>query len=105
MLRSAPFLRIVAASLLTVAAAIAAPEKIKVLIVDGQNNHAWATTTPLLKCILENAGRFTVDVSTTPPSKARPPVLAKDATPEQKSAHELKLKAYATEESDYKPRQ
>ncbi len=104
MLRSAPFLRIIAASLLTVAAAIAAPEKIKVLIVDGQNNHAWATTTPLLKCILENAGRFTVDVSTTPPSKARPPVLAKDATPEQKSAHELKLKAYATEESDYKAR-
>jgi mono/diheme cytochrome c family protein/type 1 glutamine amidotransferase/glucose/arabinose dehydrogenase len=82
----------------------AAPEKLKVLLIDGQNNHAWATTTPLLKRILENTGRFTVDVSTTPPSKARPPTLPKDATTEQKAAHAEKLKAYAAEEADYKAR-
>ena len=34
-------------------AAFAASDKIKVLIVDGQNNHQWATTTPMLKRILE----------------------------------------------------
>jgi uncharacterized protein len=45
-----------------------AVEKIKVLIIDGQNNHQWATTTPLLKEILENADRFTVEISTSPPA-------------------------------------
>ena len=47
------------------AAATAAP--IKVLIVDGQNNHDWKSTTPVLKKILEDGGRFQVDVATTPP--------------------------------------
>lgn len=44
----------------------AEPEKAKVLIVTGQNNHDWAHTTPAMKQILEESGRFTVDVSTTP---------------------------------------
>ena len=89
---------------LAVLPAALAADKLKVLIVDGQNNHPWVTTTPLLKRILEDTGRFTVDVSTTPPSKARPPVLAKEATPEQKSTHEQKLKAYVKEEADRKAR-
>ena len=38
----------------------------KVLIVDGQNNHAWKETTPVLKKILEETGKFTVDVVTSP---------------------------------------
>ncbi len=42
-------------------------EKIKVLIVDGQNNHKWRFTTPVMKQVLESAGLFTVDVSTSPP--------------------------------------
>ena len=42
------------------------PEKIKVLIIDGQNNHDWKGTTPELKAIYEKSGRFTVDVVTTP---------------------------------------
>ena len=50
-------------------AADPAPEKIKVLIVDGQNNHDWRSTTPHMKKWLEACGRFTVDVATTP---ARP---------------------------------
>jgi type 1 glutamine amidotransferase len=45
-------------------------DKIRVLIVDGQNNHAWDQTTPLLKKILEHTGRFSVDVATTPPAKS-----------------------------------
>ena len=53
-------------SLLLAAAASAAP-KIKALIVDGQNNHAWQETTPVLKKLLEETGLFEVDVATTPP--------------------------------------
>lgn len=37
------------------------------LIVDGQNNHQWQKTTPLLKAALESSGLFTVDVATSPP--------------------------------------
>lgn len=41
--------------------------KLKVLIVDGQNNHKWDITTPVLKNALESSGAFSVDVSTSPP--------------------------------------
>ncbi len=44
--------------------ATAAP--LKVLLVDGQNNHAWQQTTPVLKTILEEHGLATVDVATSP---------------------------------------
>ncbi len=40
-------------------------KKLKALIVDGQNNHNWKGTTPILKKYLEQAGIFTVDVATT----------------------------------------
>lgn len=43
-----------------------AQDKLKVLIVDGQNNHDWKACTPILKWTLEDCGRFAVDVSTTP---------------------------------------
>jgi type 1 glutamine amidotransferase len=39
---------------------------IKVLLIDGQNNHAWKQTTPELKAILEEGGLCTVEVSTAP---------------------------------------
>ncbi len=39
---------------------------IKALIVDGQNNHDWKATTPVLKSLLEETGLFTVDVATSP---------------------------------------
>lgn len=38
----------------------------KTLLIDGQNNHQWQLTTPVLKKILEETGLFKVDVSTTP---------------------------------------
>ncbi|MBM3836272.1 MAG: ThuA domain-containing protein [Verrucomicrobia bacterium] len=38
----------------------------KALIIDGQNNHDWKATTPVLKKTLENSGLFTVDVATSP---------------------------------------
>jgi uncharacterized protein len=49
-------------------AAFAAPKK--VLIVDGQNNHKWQETTPVMKKILEDTGLFQVDVATAPPKGA-----------------------------------
>jgi hypothetical protein len=50
--------------------AIYAAPAIKVLIIDGQNNHKWETTTPILKTDLESTGKFQVDVATTPPKGA-----------------------------------
>jgi type 1 glutamine amidotransferase len=42
-------------------------KKLRVLIIDGHNPyHEWQVTTPLLKHILEDSGRFTVDVATAP---------------------------------------
>jgi len=43
-----------------------AGEKMKVLLIDGQNNHNWQETTPLIKQTLEGCGLFTVDVVTSP---------------------------------------
>src|SRR5215831_7449076 len=39
----------------------------RALIIDGQNNHDWQHTTPVLKKILEDTGLFQVDVLTSPP--------------------------------------
>ncbi len=41
-------------------------EPIKVLILDGQNNHNWKETTPLIQQTLEGSGRFVCDVATSP---------------------------------------
>jgi type 1 glutamine amidotransferase len=68
-------------------AAAPAPEKIKVLIVDGQNNHNYKAMTPFMKEQLEKSGLFSVDVSTSPPASAKP---GKDEKPEQKEAREKK---------------
>ena len=38
----------------------------EVLLLDGQNNHDWKTTTPALKKILEETGLFEIDVATSP---------------------------------------
>ena len=43
-------------------------EKIKLLIIDGQNNHNnWPQTTQMMKGYLEETGLFTVDIATTAP--------------------------------------
>jgi type 1 glutamine amidotransferase len=38
-------------------------DRIKVVIIDGQNNHDWRSTTPVMKKALEDSGRFIVAVS------------------------------------------
>jgi type 1 glutamine amidotransferase len=50
-----------------------AGEKLKVLLIDGQNNHAWTETSPLLVAILEDSGRFAVTVSTAPGAAPKAP--------------------------------
>jgi type 1 glutamine amidotransferase len=53
-------------SALTITLAQAAP--IKVLLIDGQNNHDWKSTSPILVKQLKEAGIFTVDTATAPAS-------------------------------------
>lgn len=48
-------------------AAETAKKPIQVLLIDGQNNHAWQQTTPAIQQILEGTGLFTVTVATAPP--------------------------------------
>jgi type 1 glutamine amidotransferase len=52
-----------------VAAATAFGAPIKAVIIDGQNNHDWKATTPVLKRILEDSSAFSVDVATAPSKK------------------------------------
>ena len=47
-------------------------EKLKLLIIDGQNNHNWRATTPVLKSFLTKSERFAVGVATTPTKKNAP---------------------------------
>lgn len=50
--------------------------KIRVLIVDGINNHDWKTATAAIREILLQTNLFSVDVSTTPPRGASPDAWA-----------------------------
>ncbi|KAB2660128.1 MAG: ThuA domain-containing protein [Verrucomicrobia bacterium] len=60
------FASLLSALLLAVVLPRATAAPIKVLLVDGQNNHAWKATSPVIRKILEDTGRFTVDVATSP---------------------------------------
>ncbi|HYT88268.1 MAG TPA: ThuA domain-containing protein, partial [Gemmataceae bacterium] len=64
--------------------------KIRVVLIDGQNNHNWRATTPVMKKALEDSGRFTVDVATSP----QVPKLAEPQKP-QKPKNENDAKAVA----------
>ncbi len=63
-------LRLLACLLVTCLAAVGrCQEKVfKTLLIDGQNNHNWQETTPIIRATLESTGRFQVDVATTPPA-------------------------------------
>ncbi|HEY5314516.1 MAG TPA: ThuA domain-containing protein [Pirellulales bacterium] len=52
---------------LAMSAGLSAAEKFKALIVDGQNNHNWKATTPLLQKHLADSGLFIVEIATSPP--------------------------------------
>ena len=62
------FLPLLGALALALNPAAQTAEPIKVLLIDGQNNHDWKTTSPLLKAILEETKLFAVEVATAPPA-------------------------------------
>lgn len=70
---------------------------LKLLIIDGQNNHNWKATTPVLKTFLEASKRFTVDVATSPPR-----LRIRKGTPKEK-ADELRAEA-ETAWSKFRPK-
>src|SRR5947209_10727349 len=76
-----------------------APGKIRVLIIDGQNNHNWRATTPLMKKELEDTGRFVVDVATTPP---KPPAPPKPKDPKDEAAQAKYKEALAQQADEQK---
>lgn len=47
-------------------------KKIRVILIDGQNNHDWRTTSQIMKKALEGSGRFTIDVSSNLRAKDKP---------------------------------
>lgn len=92
--------------------ALAAEVKIKALIIDGQNNHDWRSTTDSLRATLQATGRFEVTVSTAPatqfprvPHRGRTPEDAQDivkvkaifkpAQDQAKKANESKWQAWS----------
>lgn len=52
------------------AAAAPPADPIRVLVIDGVNNHDWQRTTAATRATLEQVGRFAVDVSTSPGKQA-----------------------------------
>lgn len=61
-----PLLAVCFAVLISLGPRASGQDKLKCLIIDGQNNHVrWPKTTVMMKSFLENSGRFTVDVQRT----------------------------------------
>src|SRR3954468_8287430 len=64
----------VAAITLAAGNVLPAQSRINVLLVTGQSNryHNWEVSSPIVKRLLEDSGRFAVTVATTPPKGAAP---------------------------------
>lgn len=72
-------------------------EKLKLLLIDGQNNHAWQETTPILVSIFEQSGRFEVTVSTSPAAPPKPPKAPKEMSDEAKQKFAADMKSWEAE--------
>jgi type 1 glutamine amidotransferase len=69
--------------------------KLKVVIIDGRNNHDWRATTPYMQQVLEACGRFTVDVSTMPQADgSRPKAKNSVKFPPELSQYDVVLSNY-----------
>jgi uncharacterized protein len=75
-------------------------DKIRVLIIDGQNNHDWRSTTPFMKKALEESGRFTVQVATSP-ERPKTPQKPKDKDQTKLEKYEQDLAAFKKANDDY----
>lgn len=56
---------------------------LRALLIDGQNNHDWKSSSPWIKRVLEDSGLFLVDVATTPPNGADLKTFKPDLSPYQ----------------------
>jgi len=78
-----------------------AEDSLKVLIITGQNNHNWKENSPIIKWILEDSGRFTVDMSTTPEAVPNAPRTPKGIlTPDQKAKHETEMSKWKEKKAE-----
>jgi type 1 glutamine amidotransferase len=95
MLKHLGTIAVFAAAALPVLAADKPAEKLRVILIDGQNNHNWRATTPLMKKELEMCGRFTVDVASNlePKDKSTSPT-ATVAFPPDLSKYDVLLSNY-----------
>ena len=73
---------------------VSAAETLKVLLIDGQNNHNWQSCRPVLKWILEDCGRFRVDVTAPPSGPAMPRAPQGTVTPEQQAKYDAERVAW-----------
>src|SRR5262245_29141752 len=73
----------------------------KALIIDGQNNHGWQATTPILKKVLEDTKLFTVDVATAPMAPRRPQKPKDAGNAEQQKKFEEALAKFEAERAEY----
>ncbi|MEM7147020.1 MAG: ThuA domain-containing protein [Verrucomicrobiota bacterium] len=80
----------------------AGEEKLKVLLIDGQNNHAWQETTPVLVSILEGSGRFDVDVTSSPAGPRRAPRKPKGKDEKQMAVYNEEFKKWVEETEQLK---
>ena len=77
-----------------------AADKLKVLLIDGQNNHDWKSCRPVLKWALEDCGRFSVDATATPPPAPSKPKAAKQATLEQQAKYDADLAKWQAQQAE-----
>src|SRR5262245_13012626 len=100
MLHRLTFLTLAGLLALSINSTDAGDKKIRVVIIDGQNNHDWRSTTPVVKKSLLDSGRFAVDVATSPqiPSLSKPNAPAKPKDENDEKA----LAKYREAEAKYK---
>jgi type 1 glutamine amidotransferase len=83
-------------------ASLQGAEKLTVLLIDGQNNHAWMETSPVLVDILNGSGRFDVTVSTSPSSPPKAPKAPADKSDEAKAKFSAEMKAWELSVAEHK---
>src|SRR5687767_12990741 len=74
--------------------ASAADKKLRVLLIDGENNHDWRSTTPIMKKGLEDTGRFTVDVATLGKPGEKPGNVTSIPVPPDLTKYEVVVSNY-----------
>lgn len=90
------------AAAISLTSPLSAAEKLKVLLIDGQNNHAWRETSPVLVSILGKSGRFEVTVSTTPEAAPRAPRAPQKPDEAAKAKFAAEMKAWEEQVAAHK---